>query len=135
MHTRSLCFFPLKTYAANFFAHHSRVRKQIKLSGSCHSTIFRFGSTQLSETLMSYRCSHIFLTKYSNQSVFEISFVLLSELIFSVPKTDKCSSDVIKRCTQLPWLQIRMWPSLFYLYGYLKPRTTCRRGLVVSVSG
>ena len=46
-----------------FYAHHSRARKQIKLSGSCLSTIYGFGSTQLSENLMSYRCSDIFLTK------------------------------------------------------------------------
>ena len=30
----------LKTYVANFYAHHSRVRKQVKLSGSCISTIY-----------------------------------------------------------------------------------------------
>ena len=40
-----------------------------------------------------------------------------------------------KRCTQLPWLQIRKWPSRFYLYGYVKRGTTWPRGLVVSVSG
>ena len=49
--------------AANFHANHSHVRKQIKLSGSCLSTIYRFGSTQLSDHLMSYRCSDTFLTK------------------------------------------------------------------------
>ena len=53
----------LKKYAANFHVHHSRVRKQVKLSGSCLSTIYGFGSTQLSETLMSYRRHNIFLTK------------------------------------------------------------------------
>ena len=66
--------------------------------------------------------------------MYEISIVFLSELIVSVPKTDKCSSDDI-RCTQLPWLQIRKWQSLLYLYGYLKRRTTWPRGLVVSLSG
>ena len=65
----------------------------------------------------------------------EISIDLLSELIFSVPKTDKCSSGEIKRHTQLSWLRIRMWPSLYYLDSYLKPRTTWPRGLMVSVSG
>ena len=30
----------LKTYAANFYAHHSRVRKLVKLSGSCLLTTF-----------------------------------------------------------------------------------------------
>ena len=53
----------LKTYTANLYAHHSRVRKQVKLSGSCFSTIYGVGSTQLSETLMSFLCSDIFLTK------------------------------------------------------------------------
>ena len=65
----------------------------------------------------------------------EIYIDLLSELIFSVPKTDKCSSDEIKRRTQLPWLQIQLWLSLFHLNGYLNPHTTWPRGLVVSVSG
>ena len=51
----------------------------------------------------------------------KISIDLLSELIVSVPTTDKCSSDETKRRTQLPWLQIRMWPSLYYLDGYLEP--------------
>ena len=40
-----------------------RVGKQVKLSGSCLSTIYGFGPTQLSDTLMSYRCSEDFLTK------------------------------------------------------------------------
>ena len=31
-------------------------------NGSCLSTIYGIGSTQLSDTLMSYRCSDIFLT-------------------------------------------------------------------------
>ena len=53
---------PLKTYAAISNAHLSRVWKRVKLSGSCLSTINGFGSTQLSDILMSYRCSHIFLT-------------------------------------------------------------------------
>ena len=52
----------LKTYAAISNAHLSRVWKRGKLSGSCFSTINGFGSTQLSEILMSYRCSDIFLT-------------------------------------------------------------------------
>ena len=53
----------LKTYAAFSNAHLSRVWKRVKLSGSCLSTIKGFGSTQLSDILMSYRCSDIFLTK------------------------------------------------------------------------
>ena len=51
-------------------------------------------------------------------------------MIVAVPKTDKCSSDEIKRRTQLPWLQIRKWLSLDYFDGYLEPRTTWLRGLV-----
>ena len=54
----------------------------------------------------------------------EISIDHLSALIFSGPKTDKWSYGEIKRRTQLSWLQTRMWPSLYYLDGYLKPRTT-----------
>ena len=53
----------LKTYAANFYVHHSRVRKKVRLSGTCLSIIYGFGSTQFSETHMSYRCSDIFLIK------------------------------------------------------------------------
>ena len=53
----------LKTYAAISNAHLSRVWKQVKLSGSCLSIINGIGSTQLSDILMSYRCSDIFLTK------------------------------------------------------------------------
>ena len=53
----------LKTYAAISNAHLSLAWKPIKLSGSCLSTINRFGLTQLSDILMSYRCSDIFLTK------------------------------------------------------------------------
>ena len=49
----------LKTYAAISNAHLSRVWKRVKLSGSCLSTINGFGSTQLSDMLMSYRCSDI----------------------------------------------------------------------------
>ena len=65
----------------------------------------------------------------------EISIDLLSEPIVSVPKTDKCSLDEIKRRTQLLWLQIQKWPSLYFLDGFLQLRTTGSRGLVVSVSG
>ena len=97
----------LKTYAAYLNAHHSCVRKYVKLAGSCLSTIIGFGSTQLLETLMSNRCSDIVLTKQSIQSVSETSNVLLSRLIVSVPKTDKCSSSEIKRYAQLSRLQIR----------------------------
>ena len=53
----------LKTYAAISNAHLSRAWKRVKLSGSCLSTINGFGSTQLSDILMSYRCSDICLTK------------------------------------------------------------------------
>ena len=56
----------LKTYAAISNAHLSRVWKRVKLSGSCLSTINGFGSTKLSDILMSYRCSEIFLTKERN---------------------------------------------------------------------
>ena len=58
-----------------------------KVVWSCFSTINGFGSTQLSEILMSYRCSDIFLTNYSNLSVSEISIDILSELIVSALKT------------------------------------------------
>ena len=58
-----ILIFALKTYAAISNAHLSRVWKRIQLSGSCLSTISKFGSTQLSHILMSYRCSNIFLTK------------------------------------------------------------------------
>ena len=37
----------------------------------------------------------------------EISNDILSELIVSALRTDKCSSVEIKRRTQLPWLRIR----------------------------
>ena len=53
----------LKTYEAISYAHLSRVWKLVKLSGSCLSTINGFGLTQLSDILMSYHCSDIFLTK------------------------------------------------------------------------
>ena len=49
----------LKTYAAISNAHLSRVWEWVKLSGSCLSTINGFGSTQLSDMLMSYQCSDI----------------------------------------------------------------------------
>ena len=51
---------------ADFYAHRSRVRKQVKMSGSCLSTIYGFESKQLSKTLMSYQCSDIFFAKLSN---------------------------------------------------------------------
>ena len=51
----------LKTYAAISNAHLSRAWKRVKLSGSCLSTINGFGSIQLSDILISYRCSDIFL--------------------------------------------------------------------------
>ena len=41
----------LKTYATNFYVHHSRVRKQVKLSGFGFSTIYGFESTQLHKLL------------------------------------------------------------------------------------
>ena len=41
----------LKTYAAISHAHLSRVWKQVKLPGSCLSTCYGFGSTQLSDIL------------------------------------------------------------------------------------
>ena len=53
----------LRTYAAISNAHLSRVWKRVKLSWPCLSTINGFGSTQLSDILMSYRCSDIFFTK------------------------------------------------------------------------
>ena len=53
----------LKTNAAISSARLSPVWKRVMLSGSCLSTINGFGSTQLSNILMSYRCSDIFLTK------------------------------------------------------------------------
>ena len=53
----------LKTYAAKFHTHHSRIWKQVKLAGSSLLTIYGFESSQLSYTLMSYWCSYILLTK------------------------------------------------------------------------
>ena len=45
----------LKTYVAFSHVHLSLVWKQVKLSGSCLSTFYGFGSTQLSDILISYR--------------------------------------------------------------------------------
>ena len=59
-------FIILKTYAANLHAQISCVGKQGKLSGSCLSTIYGFGSIQFSETLMSDGYFNTFLTKQSN---------------------------------------------------------------------
>ena len=53
----------LKTYAAISNAHLSRIWKQVKMSRSCFSTIYGFRSTQLSNILISYRCSNISLKK------------------------------------------------------------------------
>ena len=44
---------------------------------------------QFSETLMSDGYFHIFLKRYSNYTVSEISIDALSELIVFVPNTDK----------------------------------------------
>ena len=60
-----------------------------KLPGSCLSTIYEFGSILFSDTLMSNGYFHIFLTKLSNLNVSESSIDPLSELIVSVPNTDK----------------------------------------------
>ena len=43
-------------------AHLFRVWKRVKLSASCLLTFIGMGSKQLSDILMSYRCSNIFLT-------------------------------------------------------------------------
>ena len=54
----------------------------------------------------SFRYSYVisvfrhFLHKITNESVFEISIDIFSELIVSALKTDKCSSVEIKRRTQ-----------------------------------
>ena len=81
----------LKTYAAISNAHLSSVCKWGKLSGSCLSTLNGFGSTQLPIFLC-----HIgvptFLHKIINESVFEISIDIFSELIVSALKTYQCSS-------------------------------------------
>ena len=53
----------LNTYAANFIAHNFCVGKQGKLSETCLSTIYDFGSIQSSERLMSDGYFYIFLTK------------------------------------------------------------------------
>ena len=125
-----LNFLNLKTYAANFYAQHSRARNTGKVVWVLSFDLLQILiSTAFRNSYVISMFQH-FLDKLSNQSVSIISIVHLSELIVSVPKTDKCSSDEIKRCTQ-----IRKWPSLFYLYGYFKRRTTCPRGLVVSLSG
>ena len=61
----------------------------------------------------SFRYSYVisvfrhFLDKIKLLSVSEISNDILSELIVSALKTDKCSSVEIKRRTQLTWLRIR----------------------------
>ena len=55
--------FLLKAYAAISNAHLSRVWKRVKLSESCLSTIYGFGSTEISDNFMLYWCSDIFLTK------------------------------------------------------------------------
>ena len=47
-----MALYGLKTYAANFHAHHSCVSKQVKRAGSCLSTIYKFRSTQILDTLM-----------------------------------------------------------------------------------
>ena len=114
----------LKTYAAISNAHLSRVWKRVKLSGSCLSTINGFGSTQL------FR--HFLDTIKQLKCVRNIYWLLIRTDRLS---TDKCSSVNFKRRTQFPWLRIRQWSNLHYLYGYLERRTTWPRGLVVSVSG
>ena len=66
----------------------SRNRKSC-LMGPVFPIIYDFGSIQFSDTLMSDRYFHIFLTDKSNQNVSEISIDPSSELIASVPITDK----------------------------------------------
>ena len=56
-------YISLKTYAAISNAHLSRVRKRGKLSGSCLSTLNRFGSTQLPIFLC-----HIGVPTFSSQN-------------------------------------------------------------------
>ena len=74
-----------------------------------------------------YSCHIGIPTFYSQikviESVSKICIDLLSELSILVPKTDKCTSDEIKRHTQLSWLQIQKGPSLYYFNDYLKRRT------------
>ena len=53
----------LKTYAANFHAQICCCGKQGKLSGSCLSIIYDFGSLQFSETPMSDGYFHISLKR------------------------------------------------------------------------
>ena len=53
----------LKTYVAISNAHLSHAWKRVKLSGSSLSTINGFGSTKLSDILLSYWWSDVFLTK------------------------------------------------------------------------
>ena len=63
----------LRTISGIVHAHHSCGGKQGKLPGSCLSTIIKFASIQVSDTLMSDRYLHIFWTKESNLNVSEIS--------------------------------------------------------------
>ena len=43
-------------------------------------------------------------------------------MIVLVTKTFTCRSDEIKRCAQLPWLQIQtFYIELFYIELYMKP--------------
>ena len=115
--------FTLKTYAAISNAHLSRVCKRGKLSGSCLSTLTDSDQHSFRYFYVISVFRH-FLHKITNQSVFEISIDIFSEQIVSAIKTDKCSLVVIKRRTQKPWLRIRQWPRLYYLYGYFERRTT-----------
>ena len=57
--------------------------------GPVFSTIYDFRSIQFSDTLMSDGYFHIFLTEESNKNLFEISIHPVSELVVSVPNTDK----------------------------------------------
>ena len=99
----------LKTYAAKFYAHRSRVRKQVKLSGSCLSTIYGFGSTQLSETLMSYRSN-------CHGPKFLLSFYQSSKTKYMWLRRNQTKYESCRVCS-------------------LKRRTTSPHGLVISVSG
>ena len=78
--------------------------------GSCLGPVFR---PLTDSNQHSFRYSYVisvfrhFLHKIPNESVFEISIDIFSELIVSALKTDKCSSVEIKRRTQYPWLRIR----------------------------
>ena len=78
---------------------------KIKLSGSL---VFRPFTDSDQHSFKKLLC-HTDVPKFSRQNKViklcpKICIVLLSELIISVPKTDICSSDEIKRCTQLSFV-------------------------------